>query len=308
MQEAALLVGFHHRHVDRRRQLACTTPTRPSAASTAMVMMLLGEVAPGGVGTGLYGILLFAVVTVFIAGLMVGRTPEFLGKRIGAREVKLALLGTLIMPVGFLVIGRHRVDPRPGARRTAQLRAARLLRDPLRLRVGVEQQRLGVRRADRRRRNFYDGMLGVAMAIGRFAVIVPVLALAGSLAAQRTRPIDQASMPTQLADLRRPAGRRDPDRRRPLLLPRPGARPAGRGPHLEALVMRTEPKLLDGRDRPPRAARRRCGSSTRASCCATRSSSPSRSSRCSSPASWSSTWSRAAPTPRSSSRSRSGSG
>ena len=68
-----------------------------------MTMILLGEVAPGGVGTGLYGILMFAVITVFIGGLMVGRTPEFLGKTIGAREVKLALIGTLIMPVGFLI-------------------------------------------------------------------------------------------------------------------------------------------------------------------------------------------------------------
>ena len=103
---------------------------------TAMVMMLLGEVAPGGVGAGLYGILLFAVVTVFIAGLMVGRTPEFLGKRIGAREVKLALLGVLIMPVGFLVSVGIASVTRPGPRRAAQRRAARLLRDPLRLRLG----------------------------------------------------------------------------------------------------------------------------------------------------------------------------
>ena len=69
-------------------------------------MILLGEIAPGGVGTGLYGILMFAVITVFVGGLMVGRTPEFLGKTIGAREVKLALIGTLVMPIGFLDLGR----------------------------------------------------------------------------------------------------------------------------------------------------------------------------------------------------------
>ena len=68
-----------------------------------MTLILLGEVAPGGVGTGLYSILLFATLTVFIAGLMVGRTPEFLGKSIGAREVKLATLGVLVMPIGFLI-------------------------------------------------------------------------------------------------------------------------------------------------------------------------------------------------------------
>jgi K+-transporting ATPase ATPase A chain len=163
---------------------------------TAMVMMLLGEVAPGGVGTGLYGILLFAVVTVFIAGLMVGRTPEFLGKRIGAREVKLALLGTLIMPVGFLVsVGIASI--------LDQGLAGPLNAGP----HGFSEILYGYASAWNNNgsafagltagTDFYDGTLGVAMAIGRFAVIVPALALAGTLAAQRTRPIDQASMPTQ---------------------------------------------------------------------------------------------------------------
>ena len=89
--------------------------------------------------------------TVFIGGLMVGRTPEYLGKTIGAREVKLALIGTLVMPIGFLICGRR--SPRcvhDGVDRAPERRAARVLRDPLRLRVAVEQQRVGVRRAHRR--------------------------------------------------------------------------------------------------------------------------------------------------------------
>ena len=98
-----------------------------------MTMMLLGEVAPGGVGSGLYSILLFATLAVFIAGLMVGRTPEFLGKTIGAREVKLATLGVLVMPVGFLATLGLVIGPPRRPRRPAQLRAARLQRDPLRL-------------------------------------------------------------------------------------------------------------------------------------------------------------------------------
>ncbi len=148
-------------------------------------MMLLGEVAPGGVGAGLYGILLFAVVTVFIAGLMVGRTPEFLGKRIGAREVKLALLGTLVMPVGFLVtVGIASV--------LDQGLAGPLNAGP----HGFSEILYGFASAWNNNgsafagltagTDFYDGTLGVAMAIGRFAVIVPALALAGTLAAQRT--------------------------------------------------------------------------------------------------------------------------
>ena len=66
--------------------------------------MTIGEVAPGGVGSGLYGMLLFVVVAVFIAGLMVGRTPEYLGKKIGAREIKLTMIGVLVMPIGLLVM------------------------------------------------------------------------------------------------------------------------------------------------------------------------------------------------------------
>ncbi len=102
-----------------------------------MTLILLGEVAPGGVGTGLYSILLFATLTVFIAGLMVGRTPEFLGKSIGAREVKLATLGVLVMPVGFLVtrrplVGRcttaSRARSTPG--RTASARSSTRSRRP----------------------------------------------------------------------------------------------------------------------------------------------------------------------------------
>jgi K+-transporting ATPase ATPase A chain len=162
---------------------------------TAMVMMLLGEVAPGGVGTGLYGILLFAVVTVFIAGLMVGRTPEFLGKRIGAREVKLALLGTLIMPVGFLVsVGIASVADQglAGPLNAGPHGFSEILYGFASAWNNNGSAFAGLTAAT----GFYDGMLGVAMAIGRFAVIVPALALAGALAAQRTRPIDGASMPT----------------------------------------------------------------------------------------------------------------
>ncbi len=108
-----------------------------------MTMILLGEVAPGGVGTGLYGILMFAVITVFVGGLMVGRTPEFLGKTIGAREVKLALIGTLVMPIGFLDLGRALVGAARRDRRAAERGPARVLRDPLRLRLDLEQQRVG---------------------------------------------------------------------------------------------------------------------------------------------------------------------
>ena len=76
----------------------------PMGGFAVLTGMMLGEVSPGGVGTGLYSILLFAIITVFIGGLMVGRTPEYLGKKIQSREVKLAALGVLVMPVVVLVL------------------------------------------------------------------------------------------------------------------------------------------------------------------------------------------------------------
>ena len=161
-----------------------------------MTLILLGEVAPGGVGTGLYSILLFATLTVFIAGLMVGRTPEFLGKSIGAREVKLATLGVL---VDARRVPRHR------------RRSRRSLHDGLAgpLNAGPHgfseilyafastwnnngSAFAGLTAAT----NYYDYLLGAAMVLGRFLVILPALGLAGALAAQKTRPASSGSMPT----------------------------------------------------------------------------------------------------------------
>jgi K+-transporting ATPase ATPase A chain len=157
--------------------------------------ILLGEVSPGGVGTGLYSILLFAVVAVFIAGLMVGRTPEFVGKTIGSREVKFAVLGTLVMPVGFLIMVGIAVVVKAG------------LAGPLNPGIHGFSEILyafastwnnngsafaGLNAAT----NFYNFLLGTAMLLGRFLVILPALALAGSLAAQRTRPVGPGTMPT----------------------------------------------------------------------------------------------------------------
>ena len=108
--------------------------------------MMLGEIAPGGVGSGLYGMLMLAVVTVFLAGLMVGRTPEYLGKKIGQREIVLVAL--YVLDHAGPAADRHRgavtFDARAG--RDPQQRPARLLRDAVRRHVGGQQQRLGVRR------------------------------------------------------------------------------------------------------------------------------------------------------------------
>jgi potassium-transporting ATPase potassium-binding subunit len=160
-----------------------------------MTMMLLGEVAPGGVGTGLYSILLFATLTVFIAGLMVGRTPEFLGKSIGAREVKLATLGVLVMPIGFLVsLGVSSVihDGLAGPLNAGPHGLSEILYALASTWNNNGSAFAGLTAAT----NYYDYLLGAAMVFGRFLVILPALGLAGSLAAQRTRPASSGSMPT----------------------------------------------------------------------------------------------------------------
>jgi K+-transporting ATPase ATPase A chain len=165
------------------------------AGGAAMTMILLGEVAPGGVGTGLYGILMFAVITVFIGGLMVGRTPEFLGKTIGSREVKLALIGTLVMPIGFLIwVGISAVvhDGIVGPLNSGPHGFSEILYGFASTWNNNGSAMAGITVAT----PYYDSMMGVAMLLGRFAVIVPALALAGTLAKQKTRPIGIGTMPT----------------------------------------------------------------------------------------------------------------
>ena len=116
-----------------------------------MSNMMIGEVAFGGVGSGLYGMLLFVLLAVFIAGLMVGRTPEYLGKKIEAREVKLVMIGTLAMPLLVLFTVALATATKYGAPSLFNSGPAGLLRAPLRLHVAGEQQRLGVRRLHRLR-------------------------------------------------------------------------------------------------------------------------------------------------------------
>ena len=119
----------------------------PLGGLVPMWLMQLGEVVFGGVGSGLYGMLMFAVVAVFIAGLMVGRTPEYLGKKIEAYEMKMAAL-VLLVPCSWCCSARRSRSCVPAATaQRRQSRAARLLRDPVRVLVGRQQQRQRLRRA-----------------------------------------------------------------------------------------------------------------------------------------------------------------
>ncbi len=145
--------------------------------------MMLGEVTPGGVGSGLYTILLFAIIAVFVGGLMIGRTPEYLGKKIQAREVKLAGFGILVMPVVVLVLTGLAVSVHAG-------RAGPLNSGP----HGFSEILYAFTSQANNNGSAFAGLTGnhafynvagsVAMLLGRFAIIVPALALAGALAAK----------------------------------------------------------------------------------------------------------------------------
>jgi K+-transporting ATPase ATPase A chain len=155
----------------------------PLGGGVLLAGMMLGEVSPGGVGSGLYTILLFAIVTVFIGGLMVGRTPEYLGKKIQSKEVKLAAFGVLIMPVTVLILAAVAVSVHAG--QIAPLNHgphgfAEILYDFTSVTNNNGSAFAGISANTA----FYNVINTVGLLLGRFAIIVPVLALAGTLAAK----------------------------------------------------------------------------------------------------------------------------
>ncbi|WP_315762309.1 potassium-transporting ATPase subunit KdpA [Sphingomonas sp. Y38-1Y] len=155
----------------------------------------LGEVVIGGVGAGIYGFLLFAILAVFVAGLMVGRTPEYVGKKIESREVKLAVLAIAVLPLVILGFTALSSVLQPGL-------AGPLNKGPhgfseilyaFTSAVGNNGSAFAGLTANT---PYYNGLLGVAMWLGRFFVIVPMLAIAGSLAAKKVVPASAGSFPT----------------------------------------------------------------------------------------------------------------
>jgi potassium-transporting ATPase potassium-binding subunit len=161
----------------------------------AMFNMMLGEVAPGGTGTGLYGMLVLAVMTVFVAGLMVGRTPEYLGKKINPREMKLAASYFLVMPV-VVLIGTAIAMALPGERAAMANTGPHGLSEVLYAFVSATNNNGSAFAGISANTNWYNTALGLAMAFGRFLPIVLVLALAGSLAKQGHTPESAGTLPT----------------------------------------------------------------------------------------------------------------
>ena len=167
----------------------------PLAGGMLMLNIALGEIVFGGVGAGLYGILIFAILAVFIAGLMVGRTPEYLGKKIEPKEMKMAMLAVLVLEAGILCFAALAATTSAGL-------AGRLNMGPHGLSeimyafssgAGNNGSAFAGLSANT---PFYNMTIGLAMLIGRFLFIIPVMAIAGSMATKKTAPESSGTFPT----------------------------------------------------------------------------------------------------------------
>ncbi|MBS7811882.1 potassium-transporting ATPase subunit KdpA [Roseococcus pinisoli] len=167
----------------------------PLGGMIPLFLIQLGEVVPGGVGSGLYGMLVFALLSVFVAGLMVGRTPEYLGKKVQAREIKLAMLAVLVLPAVILGFAAVALNIGTGI---SSLAAA----GP----HGLTEMLYAYTSAAGNNGSAFGGLtadtpwlnvtLGIAMMLGRFAYVIPVLAIAGSIAAKPRTPEGPGTLPT----------------------------------------------------------------------------------------------------------------
>ena len=167
----------------------------PLGGMVPMVLMQFGEVIFGGVGSGLYGMLVFAILAVFIAGLMIGRTPEYLGKKIQAYEMKMAALVILVTPCLVLLGTALAVTAASGAAGVANP-GAHGFSEILYALTSAANNNGSAFAGLSANTPFYNTLLGVAMWFGRFAVIVPVLAIAGSLAGRQRLPATPGTLPT----------------------------------------------------------------------------------------------------------------
>ena len=167
----------------------------PMGGGILLANMLLGELAFGGLGTGLVGLLMAAVVAVFLAGLMIGRTPEYLGKTFGAREVKLAVLYALVIPLAVLVLsalalllpgGRAGLSGNLAPRQFTEVVFAYASS------AANNGQAMGALSVNT---PYWNVTTAIAMLLGRFATAALALTLAGSVAAQRTKPVGAGSLP-----------------------------------------------------------------------------------------------------------------
>jgi len=167
----------------------------PIAGMVPLINIMLGEIIFGGVGSGLYGMLLFVIVAMFVAGLMVGRTPEYLGKKLEAKEVKMAMLGILILPLSMLGFTALAVviPAGTGAMNNAGPHG---FTEALYAYVSATGNNGSAFAGLSANVPFWNTTLGLAMFIGRFLMIIPMLAIAGSLVRKKIVPVSAGTFPT----------------------------------------------------------------------------------------------------------------
>jgi K+-transporting ATPase ATPase A chain len=167
----------------------------PLGGMVPLVSIELGEITPGGVGAGLYGMLMFAIIAVFVAGLMVGRTPEYLGKKIESKDVKLASLAILILPASILgftalsvLISQGQAGPlNPGPHGFSEILYAfsSTTGNNGSAFAGLSGNTL-----------YYNSTLGIAMWVGRLIFVIPILALAGNMVGKKVVPVSAGTLET----------------------------------------------------------------------------------------------------------------
>jgi K+-transporting ATPase ATPase A chain len=167
----------------------------PLGGLVPLVNIMLGEIIVGGVGSGLYGMLLFAIIALFVAGLMVGRTPEYLGKKLEAKEVKMTMLAILCLPLSILIFTAIAVVVEPGLAGMANA-GPHGFSEALYAFVSGTGNNGSAFAGLSANTPFYNTTIGLAMLVGRFFVIIPMLAIAGALAAKKTAPPSAGTFPT----------------------------------------------------------------------------------------------------------------
>jgi K+-transporting ATPase ATPase A chain len=167
----------------------------PLGGLIPMWNMQLGEVVYGGVGSGLYGMLVFAIIAVFVAGLMVGRTPEYLGKKIEAYEMKMAAL-VILIPPAVVLIGTAIAVASPGGRATIFNPGAHGFSEALYAFSSAGNNNGSAFAGIGANTPFYNTALGFAMLFARYWLAIPTLAIAGSLARKKVVPAGPGTLPT----------------------------------------------------------------------------------------------------------------
>jgi K+-transporting ATPase ATPase A chain len=167
----------------------------PLGGLVPLWLMELGEVVFGGVGSGLYGMLIFAIIAVFVSGLMVGRTPEYLGKKIEAFEMKMASL-VILIPAVLVLVGTAAAVMLPAAAAAVSNPGAHGFTQILYAFSSVANNNGSAMAGLGANTRFYNYATALAMLLGRFGVILPVLAIAGSLGAKKRTPPGLGTLPT----------------------------------------------------------------------------------------------------------------